>query len=339
MNNDHRNFNIYYGVPHSHTSYSDGFDTPTEAYEFARKNKLNFLIITDHAGRLLNSRLNHNESILLSGSSHPKWEMLKIEAAAINKKYNDFLALTGFELSTKFWGHLNILNSKELVNKKIKGFKEVYSWLSKQRNVLVSVNHPYRLNRILRYSAEYDEFINLFEVGHGAPPKKYVRADDYYYRALDEGWHVAAINGQDNHINNWGTPSNVTAVIAENLSENSIMEAMKARRVYSTESRTLRLKVKGNDKWMGSIVNTSEQGTLSIEITAEDKANPITNFQILTNGGNILAEKNFNSSTEASWNFSIDISKPSWYVVKVIQQGEKIGIASAIFAETTKVEP
>jgi predicted metal-dependent phosphoesterase TrpH len=48
-NADPEKVGVYFGNLHSHTSYSDGSGTPSEAYKYARDTaKLDFLAITEH---------------------------------------------------------------------------------------------------------------------------------------------------------------------------------------------------------------------------------------------------------------------------------------------------
>lgn len=327
-------YNFYYGIPHAHTSYSDGEGTPSEAYEKAKANGLNFLIITDHQSKLARGKYNYDGSILITGAPHPKWEMLKLEACAINKKYSDFSALYGFELSTKFWGHINIINSKTIIEKKPESLNSLYKWLTTEDGILLSINHPHRSPKTLPFTNNFDNFVNLYEVGNGSTTRVYTRTEENYYNALDNGWHIAAINGQDNHSSDWGDSTNVTAVIAKNLSVNSILNAIKLRRIYSTESRSLKLVVKGNNHWMGSVLTMSKGGKLNLHIKAEDTNSPIEKIQVITNGGKVLRERLAQNRSLVHWDLSItEDNDYSWYVVKVIHADGKLGISSALFIQ------
>lgn len=313
-------YNFYYGVPHSHTSDSDGIGTPSEAYEYAKNMGIDFLIVTDHSGAFKDS---------------VKWKMLKSKADEINKKYDDFLALVGIELRTKLWGHMNVINCIDTINRRRrKKNEELYEWLCSQGNIILSVNHPNRLPENLSYLPELNRFIKLIEVGNGSPPREYKRMEKCYYDALDKGWYIGAINGQDNHYENWGKTDNLTAVIAEELSIDSILNAMKVRRVYSTETRTLKLTFKGNDHWMGSILQMNNEDKLTLQIDAEDKEVPISKIEIISNGGSIIKSMIINESNRIDWKTSIRISEQrSWYVVKIIHSDDRWGISSPIFVQ------
>lgn len=332
IENPNTQYNFYYGVPHAHTSYSDGIGTPTEAYEYARNNDLNFLIITDHLGRLIKSELFDDKKSLYEGKLYSNWEMLNIEADKINKKYSDFLALTGFEAKIKDYGDMNVISNINIPDKRRMTLKELYDWLCTDNAVIVSINHPRRNNETIPYSNKMNNFIKLMEVGNGSPPHKYRRSLDCYFDALANGWYIGAINGQDNHIANWGTPNNLTVVIADSLNVYSILNALKRRRVYSTESRTLKLTVSANNHCMGSILDLGKNDLLNLRIIAEDEVNSISKIEIISNSEDHPKEKLFENSYKAEWNLSLSVStKSSWYVVKVIHTNKLIGLSSPIF--------
>ena len=53
-NGNSDNYQYYFGVPHSHTSFSDagGSSVPKQAYEYGKKKGLDFLFVTDHSNLL-----------------------------------------------------------------------------------------------------------------------------------------------------------------------------------------------------------------------------------------------------------------------------------------------
>ncbi|GIM29522.1 hypothetical protein CPJCM30710_21880 [Clostridium polyendosporum] len=328
-------YNFYYGIPHAHTSYSDGFQTPTDAFLYARDKGLDFLIVTEHSRHLTSSTLNFDKTINISGSKNPKWDMLRLEADYINSKYIDFIAMAGFELSTDFSDHINILNSNEIIGKKCKSTADLYRWLTLNKDCILSFNHPFRINKILNYCPNLNKYINLFEIGHGAPPRPYTRCLDLFYKALDKGWHLGAINGQDNHINNWGDYDNVTCVICKTLNHNSIIEALRSRRVYSTESRSLKLTYKINDHWMGSIIKVKANSPLNFYILAEDRINNIKNLQIISSKGQILDQLNSNNTSTIDWQVTLISNASNWYLIKVTHCNDKISVSSPIFIENS----
>jgi 2',3'-cyclic-nucleotide 2'-phosphodiesterase (5'-nucleotidase family)/DNA/RNA endonuclease YhcR with UshA esterase domain len=330
---------FYYGVPHSHTSFSDGQGTPADAYQHALEKGLDFLVVTDHSNWLEGDQYNEvtKEFLPKSGS---EWTRTGEMAEAFNQQHlGQFLALRGFEMTSSDWGHINVYNTDKYVEAKstMTALAEFYKWLEKQPDAVACFNHPNwpsdSFNN-LAYVPEVDRIINLIEVGNGAPPYSYSRAEEWYYRALDNGWRVGAVNAQDNHSWNWGDPDNLTVVVADQLTKDEFIEALRERRVYSTESRTLELTVKANGYWMGSVLDPQDLqgGTLNFEITARDSGQPIDKLELVTNGGKVIASQPGNGRTSVSWNPSVEVGTGShWYVVKVYHTTGKLGFSSPIF--------
>jgi len=326
-------YRLYFGVPHSHTNISSGEASPIEAYTKSRKRELDYLIITDHSRRL-SSKGVMSISKLKRGKDFDKWDLTNYEADIVNKKHKKFLALAGFELSTSFWGHINVYNSRDYIRNKMKNLYMFYEWLNIRSNVIISINHPNESLADIGYLLEFDEYLNFIEVANGIPSKKYMRRENIYFKLLDKGWHLGVLNSQDNHKDDWGCSDNLTVVVAEKLTKKSFFEAFKMRRTYSTESRTLKLIVKCNGYYMGSIINCNIGNNMDFEIIAEDRKNKIKKIDIISNGGITIKSKNdFKNKNKIIWEPQIILDKKNrWYVVKVYLDKDRWAIASAIFS-------
>ncbi|MCY6371928.1 CehA/McbA family metallohydrolase [Clostridium ganghwense] len=315
-------YNFYYGIPHAHTSYSTGKGTPSEAFKYAFDKALNFLIITDHSSSLSK----HSKG---NKSKESKWGLTKKEAITFTKKSNNFLALRGFEVSSNHYGHFNIIGSKNYLKYKIKNFDEFTYWLNREDSPIVSINHPHKYIESFNYNAQLDKYINFIEVGNGSPPNKYLNGEKYYYKLLDKGWHLGAINGQDNHRANWGDSNNLTVVIAKSLKEKDFIDALKNRRTYSTETRTLKLTVKANNYMMGSILPLNKN--IIFNLKAIDKNNPINKIELISNEATVLKSKKFSEKTKVKWDLCIPFEKNKWYVIKITHKNGLYGISSPFF--------
>ena len=334
-------YHFYFGIPHSHTSYSDGKATPQDAFEHARNNGLDFLFVTDHSNwfdGVTDGQYEYNEETdQYEEAADSEWYNTRIQAEAFNAAHSDFLAMRGFEMTSGDWGHANVINSDSYVEakKQMTGLDEFYAWVNRQPHSIGAFNHPNWPDdsfRDLAYVPELDRMISLIEVGNGAPPYSYARAEEHYFKALDNGWHVGAINGQDNHSTNWGDPDNLTVIIAKDLTADSFLEAMRNRRTYSTETRSLELTVKADGYWMGSIVDAGAGDTLSFDILAEDSEVPIKELQLISNGGTVIDTKTVGSSASVAWTPEVTLSGGAqWFVVKVIHEDGRWGTASPIF--------
>lgn len=317
------NYKFYFGIPHCHTSLSTGKGSVVEACEYARKKCLDFIIITDH-GKIIGDKKYENSN----------WSLTEKYIKKTNNKYKDFLVIRGFELGTKPWGHMNIINSHGVISEKVRDLNKLLNWFNNEdKSVLVAINHPGSDILKLKYDKALDKYINFIEVGNGSFPYAYNRYEKYYYKLLDMGWHLGSINGQDNHSFNWGDADNLTVILSEELTVKAILKALKNRRTYSTETRTLRLSFKCNNTIMGSVLKIGEGKELYFEVEAFDKDTTIKKLQIITNGGVIFKEKIFNSN-KILWNTVEKANyENKWYVIKVIQDNDKQGMSSPIFIQ------
>ncbi len=316
-------YNIYYGIPHCHTNYSTGKGSPAEACKTALKNKLDFIFITDHIAYL-------NKNITYKSKTKRKWDIL-IKTCEKSSIKNKFLALPGYEVKVKGQGHFNVIFIDTLKNNHCKNLKALAKYLENE-NCIISINHPSKNVVKFNNSKELENTVNLIEVGNGSPPFKYKRYDKTYFNLLDKGWHLAAINGQDNHNKNWGNTDNLTAVITDDLNKASLYTAFKKRQIYSTESRSLKLLVKANNHLMGSKISLGKSSTINFKIKGEDPLNKIYKIQLISNQGEIIKEKIYNKNN-IDWNFKVESCKNSWYVVRIILDSDKRALSSAIFVE------
>lgn len=332
------NYNFYYGIPHTHTSYSDGQGKPIDALEYARNKNINFLFITDHSNFLDGVKYKNFEYDRLNKQYEEKegseWFNSRKDIELINNKYKDFVALRGFEMKWFAGGHMNILNSKNYLNGRKQRFSmnKLSNWLLNQQNIVAAINHPGRSFKPIKYDFEMNKVLKLIEVGNGSFPRKYIRCESYYYKLLDLGWHIGAINGQDNHIGNWGDDDNLTVVLAETLDSNTLIDAMRNLRTYSTETRGLKLIFKANNFWMGSTLEINCDSQIDFEIVADDNCVPIETIQLISNHGRIVKESQYSNANNITWRPSLIVNnKESWYIVKVIHSNGRWGISSPIF--------
>ena len=346
-------FNFFFGIPHAHTAYSDGAGTPTQAFTHAMERGLDFLAITDHSNWLDGvtdgnfeydqARDEYVERYHPVTGAPSQWMSTRMEAEAFNNENEDFLALRGFEQTSSIWGHTNTINSSTYVEAKSQmvPLRDYYDWAAEvakrpDENTFNMFNHPNWPDDSfadLAYVPEIDRYFNGIEVANGAPPYSYSRSEGHYWKALDNGWRVGAMNSQDNHAENWGDPSNLTVVLAEELTTDSMINAMNNRRMYSTETRTLELTFKGNDFWMGSVIDVDSGEMIDFEILAEDSEVDILEVQLITNGGTIIDEIAFENGTDsAQWTPSVEAAGGAeWFVVKVKHEQGLWGTSSPIF--------
>jgi hypothetical protein len=107
---------------------------------------------------------------------------------------------------------------------------------------------------------------------------------DYYLMA---GWRTAPTAPHDNHFANWGTGhSSRTAIIADKLTEDALVGAMDARRVYASEDEHLavRLYADGRVPMGGKLATRASTAALELHLSDDDYTGT---YDIVVFGGTI----------------------------------------------------
>ena len=108
--------------------------------------------------------------------------------------------------------------------------------------------------------------------------------------------------------------------VAPELSRASLMEALEARRVYSSDDPDMEVTFKLGEAWMGSQV-VVPGGNPTFTIAVEDNE-PIAQLELITSGGDVAASA-FDDGTwgdgTAEWSPSLQVASPSWFVLRVLE--------------------
>ncbi len=213
--------NYYWGDLHAHTSYSDGKLKPADAFTMARDEAaLDFFALTDHLERL----------------SDEEWADTMSQVDRFHED-GKFVVLPGCEWS-KGWGHCNVIDTR--THTFPAAFPDFFPEARKQ-GAVVFLNHPawkYGSRNAYdhdnqRYVPEADDVVIGEEVR--SPAER-----DAFILALRNGWHLAAIGSSDTHSDNWGKTGEWTICLADRLTREAIVEALRNARTFSTADRNCR---------------------------------------------------------------------------------------------------
>lgn len=291
-------WNLYFGQLHAHTDISNGAGSVEEAFQYASQvDGLDFFAVTDHSDSFDNADMG---AIDADGADiSADWAAGKQAAASVTN--GDFVGLFGFEMTwpeDKQLGHISTFNTPGWQTRDQADFENVPTALENYYTALASVpgsvsqfNHPDDIHgdfeRFDHYSPQYDAVVSLLEVAG----EDGVVDCGYYDRALDEGWHVAPTNNQNNHNGQWGDASEArTVVLAKSLTEEALYAAMKDRRVYATQDSDLAIYYELNGTVMGSIIPKSESAAVTVFLSdPTDEA--IGNVEVVTDGGAVLVSE------------------------------------------------
>ncbi len=297
---------FYFGNLHSHTGYSDGRGTAEDAFRWARDEaRFDFYVITDHAEFL----------------SAAEWQDTAEKADAFDED-GVFVALRGFEWSNPIFGHANVYQTDRFTDALQSFFLGwFYRWVDDNRG-LTQFNHPGREKNLFN-NMKYDETVadNFFAIetgnkGDGNNDSTYL---PYYPDFLDRGWRLAPTSNQDNH--SLQTNSHRTVFVGEDLTRHALLEAMRSRRLYSSDDPNVRVVFKLGPAWMGSEVETREQSVRFTAIVEDDE--PVTYLELITNGGAVVNSKPFREGERiVSWNPTVEILGEEYFYLQVTTLNE-----------------
>ena len=340
-------YQLYFGQLHAHTNISDGAGTVEEAFEHAAGvDNLDFLAVTDHS----NSFDNESDSRVDLGADltnvSDEWKQGHEAAAAVTGK--DFVGLYGFEMTwSDGFGHINTFNTpgfesrsnSEFGNKSgsTEGYQNYYDKLVAVEDSLSQFNHPGTtfgdFQDFAFYDPQVDQRITLIEVGNGEGAigsSGYFPSYEYYTRALDKGWHVAPTNNQDNHKGNWGDSNTARSVVlASDLTEKGIYDAIRNYRVYATEDNDLSIRYDLNGNAMGSILSKQD----AVEITAQISDPTDTadmKVEVIVNGGLVLDSQTLTDGKDTV-TFTFDSNDYSYYYLRVTQADQNIAVTAPVW--------
>ncbi|NLL56010.1 MAG: CehA/McbA family metallohydrolase [Clostridiales bacterium] len=202
------------GDTHLHSIYSDGVKTMQELGVMARKQGLDFMIMTDH-----NSAI-HNEHL-------PDIPHLNI--------------IPGVEL-THYYGHVNLWG-KKLPYKgsfAVNSFDDFKSLIeeARQSGAIVSLNHPYC--SLCPWRWDLDFYRDAIEVWNGPMRLDNMKTIEWWRSELLSGKKTTIIGGSDYHFtffkifNFFARPT--TRVYAKANTKEDILDAIKKGRCVITDS-------------------------------------------------------------------------------------------------------
>ncbi len=197
---------LYKGDTHLHTMGSDGNCSLEELALIARKEGLDYLVVTDHNNYAQNQQLPDIEGLTMIPGC--EWTHYKGHAGMLGVKQpfeNPFC-----------------VNTRNQMEEKLEG--------ARTRGAKVVLNHPFCPNCGWRWGIEDTEY-DLIEVWNGAtPPAINRKCLDWWDSRLKEGRRIPVIGGSDFHRLGYGRmpASPCTCLYAWSRTGEDLMEAMAA---------------------------------------------------------------------------------------------------------------
>lgn len=298
---------------------------PELHFKIAKEDNYDFYTVTDHS---------QEECFFPLSKFNTAWIIQHKQAEDANGK--NFTALVGVEHSENNGpggtGHYNVINSAGYLNALAPGIDipVFYKWLKTVKPygdgpVVVSFNHPGGKKNFDDFNFRDDsltEIITLLEVINSNKNIHY----DGFIKALDKGWKVSPVCGNDNHgITAIDKHMSRTYVLAPAKTKKDILEAMQKRRTYASLENNIQCRYSVNGSVMGSTLDKPNSFRFEIFVADPDKSNPedkITKIDIVKDGGVVVETYNVpNPSHEVRWSPTIKDTTSKYFFVRVWNAG------------------
>jgi hypothetical protein len=307
-----KSFEVYLGSFHGHSQYSDGDNPPRDVFTWAKTpGKFDFYILSDHAELLTNS----------------EWDTIGSLADEFNQD-GVFTAIRAFEYSNPFDGHANVFNVTGRKAWFLSSNSTFYDWVDKN-NGIGQFNHPGDHGAFSNYAyvAKVSDNFKLMETANGGDKNRSGKFIGYYDSALAKGWKLAPTANLDNHSL---TDSGIrTGILATSLTRAGLLEAMQARRVFSSDDPYIEVRFSLGDHWMGETVS-SKAGvhTFNLAVTSDE---PISKLELIVKGVSVASTQP--GTDTATWNPTLDVTADTYAYAKVTEADGDVSLSAPIWID------
>ncbi|HEU5020277.1 MAG TPA: hypothetical protein VFT60_00255 [Bryobacteraceae bacterium] len=296
---------------------------PSAHYAAAKAAGYDFYAATDHS---------QDAGFQPPSAENPRWLAAKKEAAEATD--SAFVAIPGFEYSENDGpagqGHLNVYNTSGMLNALLPGndLPHLYKWLATAAPngdgpVVASFNHPSatQYNNWAYRDPKVTDVLTLLEVINSNNKIHYAG----FVAALDHGWKVSPICGNDNHgMTGIAKHTSRTFVLATAKTKAAILDAMKNRRTYASLDENLQARYTVNGAIMGSTLNKPDTLWFDITVSDPDTTKPtdkITKIDIVGEGGAVVSSYTPDPDYTVRWQTGVSGNPSKYFFVRVWTAG------------------
>lgn len=335
-------YNYYFGNIHAHSSYSDGnkdsntslLTTPLQDFNYAKASQqIDFYGISEH---------NH----LAAGMLSPAYYHQGIADADSATIEGSFVALYGMEWGViSGGGHVIIYGYDSLIGWDANDYdvfvaKNDYAnlWkkLNEKQGAFAYLAHPSTsdygnlLSNTVNLSAD-NAIIGM--AARSGPafstnttysnPASSNNINDYN-NALKLGYHLGVGLDHDSHNSVFGRQTaGRLVVLATSLTRNSILEAFRKMRFYSSDDWNVKVDFTISNQPMGSIITQTASPTITVSITDPDISESISSITVyygVPGSGNLPVILNtVNNSSTLSYTHTIANNTTYYYYLRITQ--------------------
>ncbi|MCH2185863.1 CehA/McbA family metallohydrolase [Myxococcota bacterium] len=340
---------VLWGDLHGHSQISDGTSTPDQYYNYARQVAgLDVTALTDH---------DHWGMAPLDADSSA-WKSIR-DSVQRYQEPERFVTLLGYEWTNWLHGHRHVLYFDQEDN------REIYSsldpdydtpdelWAALRGQAALTFAHhsaggpvftnwrDYPPDPVLEPLTEIVSVHGSSEAADSPHPIHRPVAGNYVRDALNAGYPLGFIGSGDSHdghpglvqLADPGGAGGLAAIRSESLTREGVLEALRARRTYSTDGARIWLDVRLDDEPMGSILmphgdDAPATQTLQIEVAGTA---PIERIDLIRSGQ--IARIDGDGQQDLKLSRKIPrLGSGEYHYVRVIQRDGRTAWSSPIFA-------
>jgi hypothetical protein len=304
--------NVYLGSFHGHSAASDGSGSPSTVFNWAKSSgNFDFYILTDHAELLTNNEWNTN--------------------ATVANQYNQdgvFVAMRGFEYSNPFDGHANVFETSGKKGWFLSSNSAFYNWVD-SNNGIGQFNHPGDSGSFNNYAfvTNASDNFKMMETANGGDRNSSGRYIGYFNTALAKGWKLAPTGNLDNHsLSDAGVR---TGVLATSLTRAGIVDAMRARRLFSADDLYIEVRFSLGDRWMGEVVpGVTGSYTFDLNVVSDEV---ISKVELVVKG--VVTTSATPGTTAVSWRPSINVTADTYAYARVTEADGNVALSAPIWID------
>ncbi len=306
----------FWGHLHAHSSYTDGAGPPFYALALARAAGLHFYAITD-SGSLLDA---------------PEW-LATLDQTRQATVPGAFVGLRGVEWRHDTAGHVTVFNSDTLLSPTdplLDSLPELYAHLAADPAALAQFNHPGRVDfDNFAFDPAVSSRLVIQEISRDIGGE-YTRFETAFLTSNQRGWRVAPTASGDAVAADWGLGTTVrTGLVAPALTEQDLLNAIRARRLFATEDANLALALRIGGAWMGAVLTRTGTVPVTVDIVDPDPE-PATLF--FYQGSRLLATVPLASSS-GQWVSSVTAWPGQFFWLRLVQADGQVAYTAPIWVE------
>lgn len=303
---DSGEYQLFWGDLHNHNAVGYAQGSIERTYDIARSH-LDFFAFTPHAQwhdmpQMPNNA--HEKWVKGFATLREQWPKVQKLAAASNEP-GKFVSFLGYEWHSSVFGDYCVYFPGD--NMALEYFSHVRAlqdYARKARAMIITHHLGYKqgwrganwgyldtsLTPVLEIYSEH----GLSE--HDRAGRDFIRHSNggrwtrnTLHAALQKGFRVGLIASSDNHLGFPGAyGEGLAGIYAKNLSRESLLEALWARRTLAVTGDRIRLIAKLNGRWMGSVVPFAAERELQVSAAGQDE---IDRVEVLKN--NRVVQRHF----------------------------------------------